>query len=143
MIACAAAADEKNQYAACFARIIRDSGNVSRFHDRPGALSGGIEPENEYVIYIRAQKSLSFGKTRDGGPRAVLKAPGDMFCSHRYTPSAKARRIPPHANGGAMLFSHPRFAIPRHRAGLGEANRENAGESSWATGSSRTTAPPR
>jgi hypothetical protein len=76
-----------------------------------GDLSGDLEPDNEYVIY----KQGSGIKRINGEDILKARAPyfprkGDMFCSHRYTPSAGGEPYTAAVKNGKLIyFSHPLF----------------------------------
>ena len=84
-----------------------------------GALSEGLEPDTEYVIYEQGADI-----TPAAGAEVLLKAcapyfarTGAHFCSHQYTPSAHGEAVPAAlGNGSVLLFSHPLFTQYRLNA---------------------------
>jgi hypothetical protein len=83
-----------------------------------GELAGGLEPDNEYVIYqqglrIKAEPDKTLLRARS----PYFPRKGDRFCSHRYTPSAGGEPYPAAVkNGNVLYFSHPLFSQYRHNA---------------------------
>jgi hypothetical protein len=83
-----------------------------------GELAGGLEPDNEYVIYKQGLR------IKAGADKTVLLArasyfprKGDHFCSHLYAPSAGGEPYPAAVrNGKVLYFSHPLFTQYRHNA---------------------------
>ena len=74
-----------------------------------GPLAKDLFPKNEYVIYVQGAVLTPVASV----PVLSAHAPyfartGEHFCSHRYTPSAKAPACPAVVqNGRVIVFSHP------------------------------------
>ena len=83
-----------------------------------GALAEGLEEGSEYVIYQQGESIQPAGADVIMGARApYFKREHDMFCSHRYTPSAKGEMYPVATrNGNVILVAHPLFAQYRENA---------------------------
>lgn len=83
-----------------------------------GVLAQGLEQDNEYAIYQQGvQIKGTSAETILSARSAYFKRQGDMFCSHRYTPSAKGELYPAAIqNGQVILFSHPIFTQYRDNA---------------------------
>ena len=77
-----------------------------------------MEEGSEYVIYQQGESIQPAGADVIMGARApYFKREHDMFCSHRYTPSAKGEMYPVATrNGNVILFAHPLFAQYRENA---------------------------
>lgn len=118
---CKGGLNAEGQYPACFkAKYL---GNTQAFPDfliADGALAGGLEPDNEYAIYLQgAQIAPDGGQTILFARAPYFKREGDRFCSHRYTPSAKSDTYPAAIrSGNVLLFAHPMFTQYRGNAPL-------------------------
>lgn len=120
VIACAKGGqNETGEYPACFGA--KSAGAQKVYPDfliADGKLAEGLEPENEYVIYLQGEALESAGAEVLMSARApYFKREGDFFCSHRYTPSAKGEPYPAVLkNGNVILFGHPIFEQYRKNA---------------------------
>ena len=125
VIACAeGGSNPDGEYPACFGAF---SGGINEcypdFIIAEGPLAKNLEQGNEYVIYLQGLKIKPYG---NGGSKTILEArapyfprKGDMFCSHRYTPSAKGFAYPAAVqNGKVILFAHRLFEQYRKCAPL-------------------------
>ncbi len=92
-------------------------------------IAVGLEPGNEYVVYLRGNTVRP--KSGKNGATPLLNAnepyfsrEGELFCSHRYTPSSKKSAYPAilHNKSGSesdvIYFTHPIFTQYRHNAPL-------------------------
>jgi len=113
--------NEAGEYPSCFGAV--SDGENSDYPDfifANGSLAKGLEPENEYAIYMQGLRLST------DSPKASIEleafAPyfprkGDRFCSHSYTPSAKDKKYPAAIrNGNVILFAHPLFEQYRSNA---------------------------
>lgn len=120
VIACAKGGQNKDgEYPACFGAKSNGPRNVyPDFLIADGKLAEGLEPENEYVIYMQGEALESAGAETILSARApYFKREKDFFCSHRYTPSAKGEAYPAVLQkGGVILFGHPIFEQYRKNA---------------------------
>ncbi|MGI5893489.1 MAG: beta-galactosidase trimerization domain-containing protein [Candidatus Merdivicinus sp.] len=120
VIACAKGGQNKDgKYPACFGAKSNGPRNVyPDFLIADGKLAEGLEPENEYVIYMQGEALESAGAETVLSARApYFKREKDFFCSHRYTPSAKGEPYPAVLQkGGVILFGHPIFEQYRKNA---------------------------
>lgn len=120
VIACAKGGQNENgKYPACFGA--KSAGPRYIYPDfllAEGKLAEGLEPENEYVIYLQGEALESDGAQTLMSARApYFKREGDLFCSHLYTPSAKGDPYPAVLkNGNVIIFSHPIFEQYRKNA---------------------------
>lgn len=111
--------DAEGNYPACFgARYLGRNESFPDFIVADGKLADGLEPDNEYVIYNQGAKIEAAGAASALKARApYFPRHDDMFCSHRYTPSA-------HGEGydcalrsdSTILFAHPMFSQYRENA---------------------------
>lgn len=113
--------DSKGQYPSCFeAQSLGEREAYPDFLLAQGPLAEGLEPENEYVIYLQGEAVRpTQGKTLLWARAPYFKREGDRFCSHRYTPSAKGEPYPAvvsSQNGRVILFGHPMFEQYRANA---------------------------
>ena len=122
VIACGRGGLCGGSYPACFgARFEGDNDCFPDFIIAEGALAADLAPQNEYVIYEQGIR-LSPG----AGAETLLQARApyfrrerDKFCSHRYTPSAKAEAYPAACrSGNVIVFAHPLFRQYRQNAPL-------------------------
>lgn len=104
------------EYPECYpAKYLGANDNYPDFILAEGELCEGLEPGNEYVIYLQGAKI-------QGEPLLKARAPyyprkGDRFCSHRYTPSAKGDAYTAASeNERAIVFAHPMFTQYRENA---------------------------
>lgn len=83
-----------------------------------GPLADGLEAGAEYVMYMPGEELTSCGaKTLLSARAPYFAREGRLFCSHRYTPSAKGEAYPSvFENGGVIVFSHPIFGQYRANA---------------------------
>ncbi|MBR5742858.1 MAG: beta-galactosidase trimerization domain-containing protein, partial [Clostridia bacterium] len=83
-----------------------------------GELAKGLEPGNEYVIYMQGEALMPDGAETVLLARApYFKREGENFTSHRYTPSAKGKPYPAVLRkDGVILFGHPLFGQYRQNA---------------------------
>lgn len=120
VIACAKGGQNKDgEYPACFGAKSNGPRNVyPDFLIADGKLAEGLEPENEYVIYMQGEALEPAGADTILSARApYFKREKDFFCSHRYTPSAKGEAYPAVLQkGGVILFGHPIFEQYRKNA---------------------------
>ncbi len=120
VIACAKGGqNEDGNYPSCFGAKSKGPRNVyPDFLIADGRLAEGLEPENEYVIYLQGEELEPDGAEPILSARApYFKREKDFFCSHRYTPSAKGAAYPAVLqNGGVILFGHPIFGQYRKNA---------------------------
>ncbi len=120
VIACAKGGQNENgEYPACFGAKSNGPRNVyPDFLIADGKLAEGLEPENEYVIYMQGEALEPAGAETILSARApYFKREKDFFCSHRYTPSAKGEAYPAVLQkGGVILFGHPIFEQYRKNA---------------------------
>lgn len=120
VIACAKGGQNENgEYPACFGA--KSNGPRTVYPDfliADGKLAEGLEPENEYVIYMQGEALEPAGADTILSARApYFKREKDFFCSHRYTPSAKGEAYPAVLQkGGVILFGHPIFEQYRKNA---------------------------
>lgn len=122
ILACAKGGqDETGAYPPCFG--VKGAGVREVYPDfliAEGELAEGLEPENEYVVYLQGQALEPAGAARLLSARApYFKREKDRFCSHRYTPSAKGAPYPAvFQKGNVILFGHPIFEQYRENAPL-------------------------
>lgn len=107
------------KYPACFGTEYQ--GKTEEYPDfivAEGPLAKGLEPENEYVIYMQGNAiAAKEGKQILSANAPYFKREGDRFCSHMYTPSSKqGRHTAAVQNGGVIVFSHPVFLQYRENA---------------------------
>ena len=111
--------DSQGRYPACFGAAYE--GENPLFPDfliAEGEIAQGLEPENEYVVYMQGAKI----RPQSAVPVMNARAPyfvreGTHFSSHRYTPSAHGTPYPAVVrHGNVVLFSHPLFAQYRENA---------------------------
>ena len=83
-----------------------------------GKLAEGLEPGNEYVIYMQGETLTPDGAETLLSARApYFKREKENFTSHRYTPSAKGTPYPAVLRkDGVILFGHPIFGQYRQNA---------------------------
>ncbi len=120
VIACAKGGQNKDgKYPTCFgARSTGPRDIYPNFLIAEGKLAEGLEPENEYVIYMQGEALES----TDAEPILWARDPyfkfdRDVFCSHRYAPSAKGEAYPAVLRkDGVILFEHPIFQQYRKNA---------------------------
>lgn len=100
------------------AKYLGDTQAYPDFIVASGFLSGGLEPDNEYVVYLQGTQILpDGGETMLSARAPYFKREGDKFCSHRYTPSAKGDPYPAIIrSGNVLLFAHPMFTQYRDNA---------------------------
>ena len=117
--ACRGGLKADGSYAACLgAEYKGDNAVYPDFIVAEGTLCQGLEPDNEYAIYLPGVRMAPCG----GETALYARAPyftrhGDMFCSHRYTPSAHGEKYPCAVRTGSTLaFAHPLFAQYRDNA---------------------------
>jgi hypothetical protein len=118
---CRGGLNADGQYPHCYqAQYLGDTEAYPDFLIADGTLAGGLEPENEYAIYMQGAKIVPTGAETILSARApYFKRSGDKFCSHRYTPSAKGASYPAATrSGNTILFSHPLFSQYRDNAPL-------------------------
>jgi len=120
VIACSKAMlSADNKFPPCFgAEYINENENYPDFILARGVLAKGLEPDNEYVIYLQGQRiKAEKSKTLLWADAPYFPRSGDHFCSHRYTPSARGK---PYAaatmNGRLIYFCHPLFRQYRRNA---------------------------
>lgn len=120
VLACAQGGqDGQGNYPACFGAASTGARQVfPDFLVAEGPLGEGLEPGQEYVIYLQGQELKPQGAETLLCARApYFKREGDRFCSHRYTPSAKGEPYPAAVQkGGVILFGHPMFCQYRSNA---------------------------
>ena len=120
VIACAKGGQNQDgEYPSCFGAKSAGPQNVyPDFLIAEGKLAEGLEPENEYVIYMQGEALEPAGAETILSARApYFKREKDFFCSHRYTPSAKGEAYPAVLQkGGVILFGHPIFQQYRKNA---------------------------
>ncbi|MGI5959792.1 MAG: beta-galactosidase trimerization domain-containing protein [Massiliimalia sp.] len=120
VIACAKGGqNEQGEYPACFgAKSMGAQPVYPDFIVAEGELAQGLEPDNEYVIYLQGEKlELSGGEVLLSARAPYFKREKDWFCSHRYTPSAKGERYPAAVrNGNIIVFGHRIFEQYRANA---------------------------
>ena len=120
VIACARGGQNGNgAYPACFGAKSRGARSVyPDFLIAEGKLADGLEPGNEYVLYLQGEELEPAGAEVLMSARApYFKREKNVFCSHRYTPSAKGAPYPAVLQqGNVILFSHPIFEQYRHNA---------------------------
>ena len=120
VIACAKGGqNQEGEYPSCFGAKSAGPQNVyPDFLIAEGKLAEGLEPENEYVIYMQGEALEPAGAETILSARApYFKREKDFFCSHRYTPSAKGEAYPAVLQkGGVILFGHPIFQQYRKNA---------------------------
>jgi hypothetical protein len=108
-----------NRFPACFG-VEYEGGNelYPDFLIARGELAAGLEPGNEYVIYEQGLRiKAGKGKTVLRAYPPYFARKGEVFCSHRYTPSSGERVYPAAVKNGKLLyFSHPLFVQYRHNA---------------------------
>ncbi len=120
VIACAKGGqDVAGRYPACFGA--RSEGPRAVYPDflvADGVLAEGLEPENEYVIYLQGEALAPDGAETLLSARApYFRREKDFFCSHRYTPSAKGSAYPAVLRrDNVILFGHPVFTQYRQNA---------------------------
>jgi hypothetical protein len=108
-----------NRFPACFgARYEGENEFYPDFLIARGELAGGLEPDNEYVIYRQGLRiKADEDKTLLWARSPYFPRKGDRFCSHRYTPSAGGKPYPAALrNGKVLYFSHSLFSQYRHNA---------------------------
>lgn len=111
--------NEHGQYPACYgASYHGDTALYPDFLIAQGELSGGLEQDNEYVVYFQGANVEPAEASILMEARApYFKREGDQFCSHRYTPSAKGASYPAVlGSGSVVLFAHPMFTQYRDSA---------------------------
>jgi hypothetical protein len=111
--------DDTGKYPACYkAEYLGGTHDFPDFIVAEGPLASGLEPGNEYVIYLQgANIAPAGGKIALTARAPYFKREGDKFCSHQYTPSAKGIAYPAVIqSGNVLLFSHPLFAQYRKNA---------------------------
>ena len=120
VIACAKGGqNQEGEYPSCFGAKSAGPQNVyPDFLIAEGKLAEGLEPENEYVIYMQGEALEPAGAETILSARApYFQREKDFFCSHRYTPSAKGEAYPAVLQkGGVILFGHPIFQQYRKNA---------------------------
>lgn len=81
-------------------------------------ISEGLEEGIEYVIYNRGEIiAPTTSEVLISARAPYFKREGNLFCSHRYTPSAKGEAYPAAVkNGNVILFAHPIFEQYRENA---------------------------
>jgi hypothetical protein len=106
--------DVNGQYPSCF--DVTSDGENENYPDfivAEGLLSGGLELENEYVIYeqgLRISPASSEATSVLEARAPYFPRKGDHFCSHKYTPSQKGEKYPAAVQKGkVILFAHPLF----------------------------------
>lgn len=113
--------DARGAYPDCFrAKCLGDTQAYPDFVVAEGPLAGGLEPGNEYVLYMQGVQLAPEGAEVLLQARApYFKREGERFCSHRYTPSAKGDPYPAVLrSGNVVLFAHPMFRQYRDNAPL-------------------------
>ncbi|MDR0655675.1 MAG: hypothetical protein LBG22_05110 [Treponema sp.] len=108
-----------NRFPACFgAGYEGENECCPDFLIARGKLAGGLEPDNEYVIYQQGLHiKADADKTLLCARSPYFPRKGDRFCSHRYTPSAGGKPYPAAVrNGNVLYFSHPLFTQYRSNA---------------------------
>jgi hypothetical protein len=80
--------------------------NFTRTSSSPGReLAAGLEPGNEYVIYEQGLRiKAGKGKTVLRAHPPYFARKGDVFCSHRYTPSSGETAYPAAVKNGKILY---------------------------------------
>ncbi len=116
---CRGGLSEGSAYPACFP--VRYEGEAALYPDfivAEGPLAEGLEPGNEYAIYLPGARLAQTGGEVALRARAPYFArEGERFCSHRYTPSEKGEAYPAaFLDGRVLLFSHPLFSQYRDNA---------------------------
>lgn len=107
------------RYPACYkAQYQGETQEYPDFLIAQGGLACGLEPDNEYAIYLGGSRIAPEGGETVLNARApYFMRKGDRFCSHRYTPSAKGESYPAAVSGGnVILFAHPLFTQYRDNA---------------------------
>ena len=111
----------KGAYPDCFqAKCLGDTQAYPDFVIAEGPLAAGLEPENEYALYLQGVQLAPAGADVLLQARApYFKREGERFCSHRYTPSAKGEPYPAALRSrNVVLFAHPMFRQYRDNAPL-------------------------
>ncbi len=83
-----------------------------------GPLARGLVEDQPYVIYEQGNRLVAAGgEVILEAARPYFARRGNHFCSHRYTPSAKAELHPAAIRTGRVIvFSHPLFSQYRENA---------------------------
>jgi hypothetical protein len=120
VIACGKALlDSGNKFPSCFG--VEYSGENEYYPDfiiARGGLADGLEPDNEYVIYMQGLRiKAGRGETILSARAPYFPRKGDEFCSHRYTPSAGGESYPAAVKKEKLIyFCHPLFSQYRTNA---------------------------
>jgi len=118
--------NKEGEYPSCFGAICE--GENENYPDfiitdesvATGALTEGLEPENEYVIYrqgLRISPDNEKASAELEARAPFFPRKGDHYCSHMYTPSAKGEKYPAAIQtGNVILFAHQMFEQYRANA---------------------------